>query len=249
MPRGKLLSLCRIDEGALPMNARLRLAACMFAVVAVTTTGCASAPFLGGTSKPATVTPGGGASTTATASAAATATPPASKPATAVVQNTFASEPSPKPADPILTSGSWGYHAGIDWDDKGAGRQVNTDAEQTERYKLIKEQHKKLLEALEDSSGVRRLVSGAGGDVNDVTYSVVTVDAMDLGVGVHTPWVTATLRATFPSEDGLKAVDVFVYRARTDKGLNNTPYVSGTSVGYVEDDGSIKNPAHPSFPR
>jgi hypothetical protein len=61
--------------------------------------------------------------------------------------------------------------------------------------------------------------------------------------------VTATLRATFPTEDGLKAVDVFVYRTKTSKGLNNTPFVSGTSVGYVDTDGSIAQPAHPKFPR
>ncbi|MDR3686487.1 MAG: hypothetical protein P4L93_06000 [Coriobacteriia bacterium] len=225
------------------MNAKLRLAACLLAVVAVISTGCTS--LLGGASTPSVTTPKPGG---ASVGASSTATPGTSTPATPVVENTFAAEPAPKPADPILTSGDWGYHAGIDWDDAGGGKQINSTAEQNERYKLIKEQYTKLLDALKDSSGVKRLVSAAGGDTSDIKYSVVTIDAMDL-VAPHTPWVTATLRATFPSEDGLKAVDVFVYRNKTAKGLNNTPYVSGTSVGYVDTDGSIKNPSHPAFPR
>ena len=225
------------------MNAKLRLAACLLAVVAVMSTGCTS--LLGGSSTPAVTAPKAGGASTA---ASATATPTASTPATPVVDHTFASEPRPKPADPILTSGSWGYHPGIDWDDTGGGKQINQTAETNERYKLIKEQYKKLLATLKKSKGVKKLVSAAGGDTDDIRYSVVTIDALDL-VAPHTSWVDATLRATFPTEDGLKAVDVFVYRAKTSKGLNNTPYVSGTSVGYVDTDGSIKNPTHPNFPR
>ena len=105
-----------------------------------------------------------------------------------------------------------------------------------------------LLSALKKSSGVKEMVHAAGGDTDEIKYSVLTIDALDT-VGLRTPWVTATLRASFPTEDGLKAVDVFVYRLRTSKGLNNTPYVSGTSVGYVDTDGSISQPAHPKFPR
>ena len=225
------------------MNAKLRLAACLLAVVAVMSTGCAS--LLGGTPTPAVTAPKpGGAST----GASSTATPTPSVAATPAVQDTFAAEPKPKTADPILTAGDWGYHAGIDWDDSGGGKQINVTAEQAERYKLIKEQDKKLLAALKNSKGTKKLVSAAGGDTSDIKWSVVTIDALDL-VAPHTTWVTATLRATFPTEDGLKAVDVFVYRAKTAKGLNNTPYVSGTSVGYVDTDGSIKNPTHPNFPR
>lgn len=228
------------------MNARLRLAACfLLAAVAVTTSGCGSIPFLGGSAQPSTTNPA--ASANASSTTAATATPTATATA-APVDNTFAAEPAPKSADPVLTPGDWGYHSAVDYDDAGGGVQINTTAEQNERYKLIKQQYSKLLSALKKSSGVKTLAREAGGDVSDIKYSVVDIDALDL-VGDQTPWVTATLRASFPSEDGLKAVDVQVYRLKTQKGLNNTPYVSGTSVGYVEADGSIKNPTHPNFPR
>jgi hypothetical protein len=224
------------------MNARVRLVACaLLAIAAASMTGCGLLTSQVG-SKPSTankVGTSGSTTASATPSATATAVTPASS---------FASEPTPKPADPILASGDWGYHSGIDYDDSGSGRRINSLAEQNERYKLIKEQYKKLLSALKKSKGVKRLVSAAGGDTDDIKYSVVDIDAMDL-VGLQTPWVTATLRASFATEDGLKAVDVMVYRLKTAKGLNNTPYVSGTSVGFVESDGSITQPKHPAFPR
>jgi hypothetical protein len=229
------------------MKARLRLVACaLLAAVAVTTTGCGSLPFLGSSATPeATSTPSGSA--TATSSVPATATPSATSTA-APVENTFASEPAPKPADPILTSGDWGYHSAVDLDDAGGGFQIHNVAEQKERYRLIKEQSKSLLSALKKSKGVKKLVSSAGGETDEISYSVTYVDALD-SVGVNTPWVTATLRASFPTHGGLKAVDTFVYRLKTHKGLNNTPYVSGTAVGYVDTDGAIGNATHPKFPR
>jgi hypothetical protein len=227
--------------GAVPMSARLRLAAGMLlAVAAVMMSGCGLLAGFGGqgntgASAPATGTP----SVTATSSAMATSS---------VTEASFAAEPKPASSDPVLTSGSWGYHSAVDYDDSGNGTQINRTAEAKERYKLIKEQYYDLLDALRDSSGVEDLVSDAGGDTSDIKYSVVALDAEDL-VGINTPWVTATLRASFPSEDGLKAVDVYVYRLKTKKGLNNTPYVSGTAVGYVDVDGSIRNPSNPNFPR
>lgn len=221
------------------MKARLRLVAgVLLATIAVMVSGCGMFPGTSGPAKPSASTP----ANATTATPAATATTPVA------ATTAFAPAPKPPSADPVLTSGNWGYHATVDYDDYGGGHQIHTTAEQRERYQLIKEQYYDLLAALKDSSGVEELVEKAGGDVSDIKYSVVDIDALDT-VGESTPWVTATLRASFPTEDGLKAVDVFVYRLKTSKGLNNTPYVSGTSVGYVDTDGSIDNPSHPNFPR
>jgi len=226
------------------MNARLRLVAgLLLATIAVSMTGCGIIPASGPATPAATVPAAGTASSTASATAAATTQAPA-----AVTQASFAAEPAPRSPDPVLKSGSWGYHSAIDWDDAGEGRQINSVAEQNERYRLIREQYRRLLSTLKRSPGVKRLVSAAGGDTSDIMYSVITLDASD-EVGYLIPWVTATLRASFPTHDGLKAVDIYVYRIRTHKGLNNTPYVSGTSVGYVDTDGSIANPTHPTYPR
>jgi len=229
------------------MNARLRLGlGTMLVAVAVMMSGCGLLPMLGGQSgQRASVSTTGTASKTATGSANATASAAATP---AVAEASFAPEPRPRSSDPVLASGDWGYHSGVDYDDAGGGTQINRTAEAKERYQLTKEQYHDLLDIMKDSDGVVELASNAGGDTSDIKYSVIAIDVLDQ-VGVSTPWVTATLRASFPTEDGLKAVDVYVYRLRTKKGLNNTPYVSGTSVGYVDVDGSIRNPSSPPFPR
>lgn len=193
---------------------------------------------------------GGGGSTSSqpSSSSAETGTPaPAPVPLERVA---FARSLKPRSADPVLKHGDWGFHAPVDYNDSDDGDlyELHSAVVQDELLDLILEQRCKLLHIFKSSPEVHKLIKKHGGELDDVVYSVESIDA-HADTAESTPWVTATLRATYPSVGGRRVVDVFVYRQKTAEGLDNTPYVSGTSVGYVQSDGTISNPSSPAFPR
>lgn len=186
---------------------------------------------------------GGGSA--AQPSAVATKTPAVSASTTTTGAHTaMASSRRPATADPLLKSGNWGYRK-----TKTAGRHLESDVTwalhedlmDQEFNELAQEQAEQLIDIFEDSSKIRKLIRSNGGDADDALYTVVAIQASDTdAIGV--PWVFATLRASFATRDGQKAVQCHVYRLKTEKGLDKRPLVSSTIVGWVDRVGSINNP-------
>lgn len=219
------------------------LAIATFAAIVLLLAGC-SAIFPTGPVSSSNPTPTPSAPNTSTA---ATATTPAES--ATLIRTAFAPSPKPRSADPVLKHGSWGIHSGVDFNDTdGKSSKLNSDVRLKNLVDLVVEQRKSLLSIFKSSPGVHKLIAKAGGSAGDAVYTVQNIDA-HADTARSTPWVTATFRATFPSEGGKRAVEVSVYRQKTGKGLDNTPYVSGTSVGYIAPDGTIANPSSPAFPR
>jgi hypothetical protein len=190
--------------------------------------------------------PAPSASKPATSSAPATAAPAPSKPAPKAPSTSgFAPSPQPKPYDPLLASGSYGYHENPAFENAGTLTATDHDIlEQREIDKLTKEQQTSLLKIFRNSGKVHRAIENAGGEVSDASFDVtgtVPVIASD-DVAVNTPWVTAQLYARFRTTDGVKELRCWVYRLKTEKGLDNRPYVAGSTVGFVLSDGIVHNP-------
>jgi hypothetical protein len=215
-------------------------------VVAFLIVGCASIilascgfnPLSGGTSQAPAVKPT--PSKTATASVTATASTPA-----APARTSFAKTSAPRLYDPLLANGSWGYHSKkklvqVKLSD-GVTLALHEDLRQAETDALTAEQQKSLLKVFKNSSKVHRWIDAQGGESSDATYSVVAIQA-STEVGNDTPWVYATLRAGFPTEHGVKAIDCFVYRQKTDRGLDMRPFVSNAIAYYQASDGVPVDP-------
>jgi hypothetical protein len=193
----------------------------------------------------------GGGSPAAT-SQTATPTPSAtSTPAAAAPKSTkFASSPKPPPADPLLATGSWGY---LDMDDvvekrTGVTSALHQGIVDQRMTKLTDEEWLNLLKVFRNSPKVKRAIKAAGGRSTEATYAMIDIQASE-DVGIDTPWVYATLRANFPTRNGLKGLECDVYRQKTSKGLDRRPLVSSARVGYVRSDdaaehGVVANPVH-----
>ena len=224
------------------------LVACCFSLAA-----CALLPFGSSPTTPSTTTKLG--SKTATGSVAATGTKaaqsatPTPKPAPAKPVNSFAKEPKPKPYDPLLASGSWGYHSLTKFEKEVSRESTLTNGaiDITEETNLTKEQRRRLLRLFRNSARVHKIIDQNDGDwTEDPSYSVVSIQSTFEG-GPSVPWVTATLRATFGTRDGVKALDVFVYRMQTRFGLDERPYVGGAQVGYIDSIGTLTNPVRVKY--
>lgn len=200
---------------------------------------CGFNPLSIGTSQ-APVTPA--PSKAATSSVAATAAAPV-----VPARTPFAKTPAPRLYDPLLANGSWGYHKKnriIETKLKtGVTLAFHEDMELAEADALAAEQTKSLLKVFRNSTKVDRWIDAAGGDSDETTYTVLDIQANPDAVN-DTPWVYAVLRAGFPTNDGSKALECYVYRQKTDKGLDNRPFVSNVIVGYQTIDGTIPNPKH-----
>jgi hypothetical protein len=182
-------------------------------------------------------------SSSQTASQLAAAATPASAltPAAPVItysgQLTGAARPIPENVDPVLGTKKWGTRSSRV---KGArGQAVTSEAHsEVEAYEnrvLARQQAKELLELFEDSRGVHRLIDKYGGDPDDAMYYVQRIRADEDDPSPNNQWVNATLRADFASPEGRRAIEMVVYRRKTDEGLlDNTPYVAMTQVGYIE---------------
>jgi len=152
-------------------------------------------------------------------------------------------EPIPENVDPQLGDDHWGTRS---HKVKGAkGQDVtgnyNDDVEDYENLKLSEEQAKELLKVFRNADGVRRLIDKYGGDPDEDTtrYWVRRIHADEDHAAPNTPWVTATLRADFYSPEGVRGLEMEVYRRKNDKGqLDNTPYVAQTQIAYLERGGS-----------
>jgi hypothetical protein len=156
----------------------------------------------------------------------------------------MASSRRPAPADPLLKSGNWGYRK-----TKTVGRRLSSEVTwalhanlMDEKFnELAQEQAAQLVDIFEESPKIRKLIRSNGGDADDARYTVEYIQAGDAdAIGV--PWAVATLRASFATRDGQKAVQCHVYRLKTEKGLDKRPLVSSTIVGWVDSVGSINNP-------
>jgi hypothetical protein len=158
------------------------------------------------------------------------------------VPTPFAPSPAPKNYDPLLAEGSWGYQSQSELENSGTYTStLHSTLEGKEIDKLTVNQTAALLKIFRNSSKVHGLIADAGGRSSEATYSITLVIASD-DVGLDTPWVSATLRANFPTRDGQKGVQCYVYRQKTQKGLDNKPFVAGAYVGYIAGDGSLDNP-------
>jgi hypothetical protein len=190
-----------------------------------------------------------GSGSGSSSSATATTTPGAIVSKTTTGTHTaMARSPRPAAADPLLKSGKWGYRktktvgrhleSGVTW---ALHEDLLSNPETGKFSELAQEQAEQLIEIFEDSSKIRRLVDSNGGDPDDALYTVQEIQASD-AVAIGVPWVYATLRASFPTRDGQKAVQCHVYRVKTAKGLDKRPLVSSTIVGFVDSASSINNP-------
>jgi hypothetical protein len=212
-----------------------RRAVCCLALVlaCLALTSCGVVPFLGGTSTAPTAP---SSSATPTPVAAATSTPPP--------HTKFARSPRPKTHDPLLGSGSWGYHSPSKYEtrlEEGVTMALHQDLEKTEVDDLAVEQSDLLLDIFEDSAKVHRIIREEGGRSSEASYGVMAISAND-DVAVDTPWVQATLRADFATRDGLKSIECYVYRQKTRDGLDNRPFVSGAIVGYMDAAAQVHDP-------
>ncbi len=196
---------------------------------------CGFNPLGGNTTSSSTTGP---TSKTATQSTAPTPTTP-------VQTASFAKSPPPANLDPLLASGSWGY-----FDDRSTDirKHVGDDdfafhdiLEKDEIDDLTVNQYYSLLKIFRKSAKIHRAIRSAGGDYDDADYRVLAIQASD-DVGIDTPWVYATLVAVFPTSDGIKEIQCSVYRLKTEKGLDEKPFVSGTLVGYLDSGGAMMNP-------
>jgi hypothetical protein len=189
------------------------------------------------------------ASQTPTGTVAAIATPNAVVVATPAATVVAVKEPKgwySGITDPVLVGGKWGtrssrVHGAL-------GQKVTSDihdtVEATENVLLLNQQSHELLEIFEDARGVTRLITRYGGDPDDTRYFVKEIQANEDDVGNGVAWVTATLRADFPSPEGMRGIEMVVYRRKISQmRLDNTPYVASTQIGYVHENGDLSTKA------
>ena len=222
-----------------------RVLGCLVLVFAcIALTACSLNPFSPGR---VTTSPSSAASKASAASVSTSQSPTTTGKQTASAapaHTKLAPSPAPATFDALLAPGSWGYHSRSKYETKrssGVTHALHVNMEQDEVDDLTAEQSCRLRKIFRDSKKVHRAIDAAGGDSSDATYTVIEISASD-DVGVDTPWVSATLRAGFATNDGQKTLEVQVYRQKTRFGLDNRPFVSGAFVGYALSDGSIHNP-------
>ncbi len=171
---------------------------------------------------------------------------------------TVATTPTPAPFspahtpqwDPVLAGGSWGiisrHKAGVPDENEDETDEKRIFIKQDQVYFVTTKQSSDLLRIFRHSTIVRSLIERNGGEVDDTTFTVRAI-AADVDTGVDTAWVNATLRADFPTVDGLKGIEVEVYRQKTSKGLDNHPYVVSTLVGFLAKDDTLESPKRLRF--
>ena len=162
----------------------------------------------------------------------------------AVVGAEFVDPPQPHPEgkDPVLGTRKWGTRSSRVKGARGSAvtSDLHSDVEIYENGKLAEQQSSELLDIFRDSKGVLRLIEQYGGDPDHTTFYVREISADEDYAGNSTPWVTATLRADFASPEGLRGIEMQVYRNKMDKDtLDNTPYVASTQVGYLDLEGDL----------
>jgi hypothetical protein len=171
--------------------------------------------------------------------------------ATQVSYVEVADEPTPEypeGEDPILGTKHWGTRSS---DVHGArGHVVTSDlhsnVESFENGLLADQQSTELLDIFSNSNGVHRLIEEYGGDPSfpESRYYVKTIDANEDYAGSSTAWVTATLRADFRSPEGMRGIEMRVYRQKTSEGLlDNTPYIASTQISYLDSTGDLSTDA------
>ncbi len=192
------------------------------------------------------------------ASAAATLSAPAptpdiiavtvSTPVVVIVED----EPAPyeEGTDPVLGGRRWGTRSRKVSGARGHAvtSDLHSDVENYESSLLTRQQSSELLDIFRDSRGVHRLINSYGGDPDDTRYYVKQIDANEDVVGNDTPWVTAVLRADFASPEGIRGIEMRVYRKKiSELRLDNTPYVERTQVSYLDSAGELSTSAgyHP----
>ena len=141
--------------------------------------------------------------------------------------------------DPVLGTGDWGIRSRKVKNALGHGVTANNhqDVENYENALLTDQQSEALLKIFRNAHGVHRIIERYDGDPDtDVThYYVLSIHADEDNPAPGNPWVTATLRADFPSPEGMRGIQMDVYRRKTDKGeLDNTPYVALTQISYLD---------------
>jgi len=158
--------------------------------------------------------------------------------------------PAPEDTDPVLGTHRWGTRSSKV---SGAlGHAITSDlhasVEATESNLLNEQQASELIDIFRESAGVSRLIEKYDGDPDDAVFYVKEIDADEDRAGNSTPWVTATLRADFPSPEGLRGIEMRVYRKKIGWDiLDNTPYVASTQVSYVDSTGTLsRDPGYPA---
>jgi hypothetical protein len=220
--------------------ARRAIAATACVCAGLALAGCGLNPLSGMISQTPSSTTTKSRASTSTATATSTA---AAKPA-APARTKFAATPTPHTLDPLLAGGKWGYHSKKTVENRlssGVTLALHENLELDEITDLTDEQSSALLKIFRNSSKVHGWIDAAGGNSGDATYTVEAIQASD-DVGNDTPWVYATLRAGFGTRDGAKAIECFVYRVKTDRGLDMRPFMSTVLVGYTTSGGIIINP-------
>jgi hypothetical protein len=228
------------------MYARRVTLTVLLAVLAISAAACTpNIPFLssftGASSAQKAVTP---ASSQAATSAVVAPTPaPAASSGVVLIYASGGGRRRQVPEDPVLGTKKWGTRS--DAVSGALGHGVRDDlhqlaVEDTETAKLMDQQADELLEVFEDAAGVHRIIRRYGGDVDDTHFWVKSISANEDQAAIRTPWVTATLRADFPSPEGRRGLEMQVYRIRiSDSRLDNTPYVASTQVSYLDSDGEL----------
>ena len=154
--------------------------------------------------------------------------------------------PAPEDTDPVLGTGRWGTRSSKVSGALGHGvtNSLHASVEATESLVLNRQQGSELIGIFRRSKGVSRLIREYGGSPSRTSYYVKEIDADEDMAGKSTPWVTATLRADFPSPEGLRGIEMRVYRTKIDwDTLDNTPYVASTQVSYVDSTGALSRDA------
>jgi hypothetical protein len=172
----------------------------------------------------------------------------ASTPVAVIVED----DPAPydEGTDPVLGGGRWGTRSRKVTGARGHAvtSDLHSDVENYESDLLTQQQSSALLHLFRDSRGVHRIINSYGGDPDDTHYYVKQIDANEDIVGNDTPWVTAVLRADFASPEGIRGIEMRVYRKKiSESRLDNTPYVELTQVSYLDSTGELSRSAgyHP----
>jgi len=192
----------------------------------------------------AATTPQDSVSTPAKASPtpAVSTAPPAAVPIPNAEIVSVSVAPSPEDTDPVLGTRRWGTRSSKVSGSLGhvVTNRLHSSVEATESSALNRQQSAELLDILRHSRGVFRLVERYGGNPYYAKYYVKAIDANEDMAGNNTPWVTATLRVDFASPEGLRGIEMRVYRTKIGwDTLDNTPYVASTQVSYVDSTGAL----------
>jgi hypothetical protein len=205
---------------------------------AVLATACVPKIPMFGTNPQVSPTPPAAASATPVAAATAPAVTPI--PNAVVVSEPRG--PYPEGEDPVLGTTHWGTRSDRVHDARGQAKtsDPHTAVESFESDLLTEQQSDQLLDIFSESGGVHRLIREYGGKTCQTHYYVKEIQADEDVPGNDTPWVTATLRADFPAPEGLRGIEMQVYRKKiTAHKLGLTPYVASTQVSYVDSVGEL----------